>query len=407
MRHTVLSGAVLLFGCASETVVAETQCEVEPAAEPEAPPDNWTPLGSPFVLCPYTLSEVVCAPRTPEALFTADALDYMTTMAWTGDGLTVGVVLEHRYGFDRQWGVAATKGATAEVTTLWELPIENFPSALVPTPEGLVVVAKAYSSAVTGGLLRLLPDGSHERLFTTPYSGLNYDPAHPFVVAGGRIYGLMRDTPLGLEPRPTRIAAAGGELEVFDFVTRYYALVDGGFVGLSGNVGATPCEHGADCFPPLVSLQLRRHDPASGTTSTIEPAICITANPGYRPSGYSTRKFRGVGVHASGFVVDDGALVDIGFDGSHRVIAALADPIGQATLQGEWIYFVSTRNATEGPVQFEFQALRRVALKGGPVEELARFTDGSGSVTIGTFDGEYVYLDHYTNEVRTLLRVAL
>ncbi|MDI1434056.1 hypothetical protein [Polyangium sorediatum] len=403
MRHARLSCVVAaaLSGCASENVVEEMQCVFEPAAEAEAPPADWKPLGSHFVLCPYTFSEVVCAPRTPEALFTSDELRYMNTMAWTGDGLAIGVVLQQDAGVDRQWGVAATKGATAEVTTLWELPVENFPSALLPTHEGLFVVAKSYSSAVTGGLLRLLPDGSHEQLFVTPYSGLNYDPEHPFVFADGRIHGLMRDTPLGWETRPTRIAAAGGELEVFDFATRHYALVDGEFIGLSGNLGSPPCDHGADCFSPLLSLALRRHDPASGTTSTIQPAICITANPGYTPERYWTRPFRGLGVHASGFVVDDGALVDIGFDGSHRVIAALADGFAQATLHGEWIYFVSSQKTPEG----RSQALRRVALQGGPIEELARFP--GASLTIGTFDGEHVYLDHYTEEGSTLMRVPL
>lgn len=405
MRHALSSWAAVaaLTGCGPETPAADTQCVIEPATEPEAPPDNWQPLEAPFVLCPYSFSDIVCEPRTPEVVFTSDALDYMNTMVWTGDGLVIGVVLEHRYGYDRQWGVAATKGATAEVVTLWELPIENYPNALVPTPKGLFLVAKSYSSAVTGGLLRLLPDGSHVPLLVTPYSGLNYDFDQPLVFAGGQIYGLMRDTPLGLQTRPTRIAAAGGNLEVFDFVTRYYALADGGFVGLTGNLGPAPCEHGADCFSPLVSLALDRHDPANEATSAIQPAICITANPGYKPSRTSTRPFRGVGVHASGFVVDDGALVHIGFDGSHRIIAAVIDGVDQATLHGEWIYFVSTRETPERYVDYD--ALRRVAVQGGPVEELARFP--GGGITIGTFDGEHVYLDHYTREVSTLLRVPL
>ncbi len=85
------------------------------------------------------------------------------------------------------------------------------------------------------------------------------------------------------------------------------------------------------------------------------------AQAGRRSSRDRTRR------HARADRLDDGALVDIGFDGSHRVIAALADGFAQATLHGEWIYFVSYQKTPEG--QIESQALRRVALQGGPIEE--------------------------------------
>jgi len=45
-----------------------------------------------------------------------------------------------------------------------------------------------------------------------------------------------------------------------------------------------------------------------------------------------------------------------------------------------------------------------VSLQGGPVEELARFE--WGSLEIGTFDAEHVYLYRWEDERRTLLRIA-
>lgn len=396
----VWAGVAALAGCASEEAIGKGQCVVIPAAEPEAPPDDWLPPQGPYELCPYDYTEVVCASREPELVFTEDELDFRPVMAWTGDGLVIGVQLEGGYMVDRRWGIVATVGATAEVATLWELPLENHPNAILPTPEGLFVVAKAYSSAVTGGLLRLHPDGSHERLFETPYSGLNYTSG--LVYADGWIHGKMRDTPLGYASRPTRIRATGGELEVFDFTAPVSALVDGGFIGVWGSYGAAPCDHGPDCFPPLVSLSLGRHDLSTDTTTEIRRGICLTANPGYVQDRFTPRGFWGVGVHANGIVVDDGELVDIGLDGSHRVIAGLDAYTAWASLQGETIYLLSAWDSTAGE---EFHALRRVSLHGGPIEELARF-DG-GNVEVAGLSDEHLYFERYTEDGRSLMRIAL
>jgi hypothetical protein len=355
------------------------------------------------VLCPFEYSEVVCASRTPELRFTTAELDFLPVMTWTGDTLIVGVQLEPAAGQSR-WGVAATVDASAEVETLWELPPENSPTLLLSAPDGLFVFAQARSSNVTGGLFRLHPDGSHERLLETPSSGLRYDPAQPLVFAEGMIYGHLSDGSGPHHNKPARISATGGALEVFDFTATIHEVVDGSLVGIDRNFGAPPCEHGADCNPPLVSLALLRHDLAASETTTIDPAICITANPGYEPSRYMTRPVERVGVHANGIVVNDGALVEIGFDGSHRVVAALEDYISGATLHDGSIYFVATHDSEPGII--EFRALRRVPLQGGPVEELVRFP-GNDGVEIGTFDDEHIYISHITEDGRDLLRLAL
>ncbi|MDC0672642.1 hypothetical protein [Nannocystis radixulma] len=363
--------------------------------------DGWGPNAA-YVLCPFELSQVVCTPRTPEVRFTGDELEFLPAMVWTGDALIVGLRRDSAPNGER-WAVGKTVDATAELSVLWELPTKTYPDALLAAGGELFVVAGSRSSEYTGGLFRLHPDGSHERLLETPYSGLRYTRTHPLVLAGGMIYGRMTDTALGWEGRPTRIPPGGGELEVFDFVTQFYGLVDGAFIGFERNLGPPPCDHGADCTPPLLSLALRRYDLATGAVSEIQPKICITGNPGYRPSSSLIRPVDGVGVHDGGLVIDDGALVDIGFDGSHRVIAAVADGIDDATLHAGAIYFVSGQTF---PAEVEYRALRRVSLQGGVVEELARF-DGPGNLEIGAFDGEHVFVGHQGSDGLALLRIAL
>lgn len=354
-------------------------------------PDN------PIVLCPFELSPLESLPREPELRFTTEQLAFTGPMTWHDGALLVAIALDIA-GSPRKWGVGATVDATSELSLVWELPPENYPQALVSTPGGVLVVADSWHSDFTGGLLRLRPDGGHDILGETPYSGLGIDAAHPLAVTGGEIFARMTDTPSGYAGRPGRLPAGGGAIETFDFQTILYAVSGGAFIGLDVNRGALPCM--PDCLPPLASLTLARHDIALQQTTTIATPICITGNDDYVPSVTGGRTVRGVHVGAAGLVIDEGALVEIGFDGSHRVIAAVEDGIDGAVEHDGSLYFVSG----ETPAGRDPLALRRVRSTGGVVEEWLRLED-SRELTVAAFSDAHIYIVHEDLERRAVLRV--
>lgn len=111
-----------------------------------------------------------------------------------------------------------------------------------------------------------------------------------------------------------------------------------------------------------------------------------------------------VGVHitAGGLVINEGALVEIGFDGSHRVIAAVEDGIEGAVVHDGAIYFVSGKTL----LGIDSLALRRVSLSGGVVEELLRFEEAR-ELAVAAFSDEHIFVIHEDTERRALLRVQL
>lgn len=57
-------------------------------------------------------------------------------------------------------------------------------------------------------------------------------------------------------------------------------------------------------------------------------------------------------------MIDDGALVNIGFDGSLRVTAAVGDTVEAAALHAGAVYFIAS-GPPDAPA--EYHALRRVS----------------------------------------------
>ena len=357
-----------------------------------------------LVLCPFELSQIVAAPREVEQRFTDAQLRFTGPMGWSGGQLLVAFTLATSEDEPRRWAIGASLDATAELSSQWDLPPEAYPRAIVDAPDGVLVAADAWHTDLTGGLLRLGPGGAHEVLVETSTSGPGFDAVHPVMTIDGQIYARMFLSGGAGAAQATRVPATGGALEAFDFDVLLYGVVAGGLIGLDTRSGPMPCE--LDCLRPLASLALARHDLTTRETTTIAAPICITGNPGYVPSVTGGRLVHPVAVTAAGLIINEGALVEIGFDGSHRVIAAVEDGIAGAVAHAGSIYFVSgdTSSSTD------LLQLRRVAITGGPVEELAGFVDAS-SLEISALSDTHVYavLDVQFGEPvgRSVVRVPL
>jgi hypothetical protein len=369
--------------------------------------DTPTGTGEPedgLVLCSFELSQVVAAPREVEQRFTDEQLPFSGPMAWSDGQLLVAFKLETGEGEPRRWAIGTSIDATTELSSQWDLPPEAYPTVIIDAPDGVLVVADARHSDLTGGLLRLGPGGAHEVLVETQSSGPSFDAAHPVATIDGQIYARMFLSGGAGAAEATRVPAIGGALEAFEFDARLYGVVGGGLIGLNTRSGPRACE--PDCLPPLASLALARHDLATRETTTIAAPICITGNPGYEPSVTGGRLVHPVAVTTDGLIVNEGALVEIGFDGSHRVIAAVEDGIAGAVAHAGSIYFVSgdTFSSTD------LLQLRRVAIAGGVVEELASFADAS-SLAISALSDTHVYalldVDLVTPTGRAVVRVPL
>ncbi len=411
LRRAHLLPLVLVAACgpgAAEVGAAETGSsstgETSTTASAGSELTGETPTtGEPedvLVLCPFELSPIEPAPRTSELRFTDAQLRFQPAMLWRDGALLVSVVIEDDIDEVRRWGVGATVDAGAELSMLWELPPEAFPQAIVDTAEGALVVADAYHTDFVGGVLRLRPDGTHDTLVELPAVGVGVDTSHPISRLDGHIYARMFETVWGYHGRPARIPTIGGEIEAFDFEALIYGVVDGAAIGLDANFGPLGCE--PDCLPPLVSLTLARHDLALAQTTVIASPICITGDADYVPSVTGGRTVRAVHVTADGLVIDEGALVEVGFDGSHRVIAAVEDGIEGAVHHDGRLYFVSGKTS----LGRDDLSLRRVALGGGVVEELADFAE-SGELIITAFSETHVFVIHQDLERRALLRIPL
>lgn len=382
-------------GAADSTTSNGGDCDPQPPIDDDPPMPVW---------CSVEATAVTQLSGTAEVVFGTELGEPTTPIAWDGERVLFTFRGDTARDPDAPYEIRGSLQGDAVFDTVWTMPGSRWPAAIASTPAGTLVLAHAFVGPnYPDALLRLLPDGELEVLAELD----EIDDEHPLVVVGDWAYVLLGEG--DSDRRAARISLVGGGVEAFDFSVDTFAPAGDTLIGLRAHTdeycfcGEMNCEWFCEgCADVVEWHDLLAFDPATARTSEVATGLCASGDDG--PFAY---QYRRVAITQDGFVLDDGPVVHLGFDGTRRVIAAPPGGIEQGQVVGEWIYVVSDLSV----VDIDAHAIRRIPLIGGTTEELAQIPDAERHpITLGAVTPTHVYVhdrDTTDSDANVIRRVAL